>query len=67
MAAFYGNEQFPRRVVELLRDRGHNVLTVQEADNRGLSDAAVIVCYGRKSRGFDAESKGLYQATSSKW
>lgn len=38
MAVFYANEQFPRRVVELLREFNHDVLTVQEADNRGLSD-----------------------------
>jgi len=42
MVAFYGNEQFPRRVVEFLRDFGHDVLTVQEADNRGLSDNLVL-------------------------
>lgn len=42
MANFYANEQFPRRVVELLRDLGHDVLTVQEADNRGLPDNEVL-------------------------
>ena len=42
MAAFYANEQFPRRVVELLRELEHDVLTVQEADNHGLSDEKVI-------------------------
>ena len=42
MAAFYANEQFPRRVGELLRCFGHDVLTVQEAGNRGLSDEAVL-------------------------
>jgi hypothetical protein len=42
MTAFYANEQFPRRVVEFLRDFSHDVLTVQEADNRGLSDESVV-------------------------
>ena len=42
MAVFYANEQFPRRVVELLREFNHDVLTVQEADNRGLSDEKVV-------------------------
>lgn len=42
MAAFYANEQFPRRVVELLRNLGHDVMTVQEAGNRGLSDGEVL-------------------------
>ncbi|MEM9483443.1 MAG: DUF5615 family PIN-like protein [Cyanobacteria bacterium P01_F01_bin.116] len=42
MAAFYANEQFPRRVVEFLRSLDHDVLTVQEADNRGLSDDQVL-------------------------
>lgn len=38
MVEIYANEQFPRRVVEFLRSLNHDVLTVQEADNRGLSD-----------------------------
>ena len=33
MARFYADEQFPKRVVELLRSLGHHVLTVQEAGN----------------------------------
>lgn len=33
MARFYADEQFPLQVVELLRDLGHDVLTVQEAGN----------------------------------
>lgn len=36
MARFYGDEQFPLRVVEYLRDLGHDVLTVQEAGNANL-------------------------------
>ncbi|MBE9066032.1 DUF5615 family PIN-like protein [Leptolyngbya cf. ectocarpi LEGE 11479] len=42
MAALYANEQFPRRVVEFLRSLDHDVLTVQEANNRGLSDDQVL-------------------------
>lgn len=42
MAAFYANEQLPRRVVEFLRSLDHDVLTLQEADNRGLSDEEVL-------------------------
>ncbi|MEO1508276.1 MAG: DUF5615 family PIN-like protein, partial [Cyanobacteria bacterium J06633_23] len=42
MVAFYANEQFPRRVVELLRSLGCDFLTVQEADNRGFSDDKVL-------------------------
>lgn len=33
MARFYADEQFPLQVVELLRNLGHDVLTVQEAGN----------------------------------
>jgi predicted nuclease of predicted toxin-antitoxin system len=33
MARFYADEQFPFQVVELLRNVGHDVLTVQEAGN----------------------------------
>ena len=36
MARFYADEQFPLRVVEYLRDLGHDVLTVQEAGNANL-------------------------------
>ncbi|MGB3267380.1 MAG: DUF5615 family PIN-like protein [Microcoleus sp.] len=38
MARLYGDEQFPREVVELLRAMGHNILTVQEAgkDNQKI-------------------------------
>ncbi|GET42835.1 DUF5615 family PIN-like protein [Microseira wollei] len=42
MAALYADEQFPRRVVEILRDLGHDVLTVQEAGNAGLPDEEVV-------------------------
>lgn len=33
MARFYADEQFPKRVVELLRSLGRDVLTVQKAGN----------------------------------
>lgn len=33
MANFYADEQFPFQVTELLRNLGHDVLTVQEAGN----------------------------------
>jgi hypothetical protein len=50
MAALYANEQFPRRVVEYLRAFGHDVLTVQEADNRGMSDESVVAFATSKNR-----------------
>ncbi|GET37563.1 DUF5615 family PIN-like protein [Microseira wollei] len=36
MARLYADEQFPKRVVELLRNLGHDVLTVQEAGKANL-------------------------------
>ena len=42
MAYLYADEQFPRQVVELLRSLEHDVLTVQEVSNAGLSDEAVL-------------------------
>ena len=33
MARLYADEQYPKRVVELLRNLGHDILTVQEAGN----------------------------------
>ncbi len=36
MAAIYANENFPRRVVEALRELGHDVLTSQEAGRANL-------------------------------
>ncbi|MGV0027807.1 DUF5615 family PIN-like protein [Phormidesmis priestleyi] len=42
MADLYADEQFPQSVVEGLRSLQHNVLTVQEADNRGLPDEEVL-------------------------
>ncbi|MBE8997600.1 MULTISPECIES: DUF5615 family PIN-like protein [unclassified Nostoc] len=44
MARFYADEQFPFPVVELLRALGHDVLTVQEAENadQGVPDEEVL-------------------------
>jgi hypothetical protein len=42
MADLYADEQFPREVVNQLRDLAHDVLTVQEADNRGEPDENVL-------------------------
>jgi predicted nuclease of predicted toxin-antitoxin system len=36
MARLYADEQFPRLASELLRNLGHDVLTVQEAGNANL-------------------------------
>lgn len=44
MARLYADEQFPHIVVRLLRDLGHDVLTVQEAGkaNQKIPDEAVL-------------------------
>jgi predicted nuclease of predicted toxin-antitoxin system len=42
VASLYADEQFPRKVSELLRTLGHDVLTVQEAGNTGSSDPDVL-------------------------
>ena len=44
MARLYADEQFPRKVSELLRRMGHDVLTVQEAGNAnlGIPDEEVL-------------------------
>lgn len=44
MARFYADEQFPFPVVELLRALGHDVLTVQKAENadQGIPDEEVL-------------------------
>jgi predicted nuclease of predicted toxin-antitoxin system len=44
MARFYADEQFPFQVVELLRNFGHDVLTVQEAGkaNQRIPDEQVL-------------------------
>jgi hypothetical protein len=50
VAAFYANEQFPQQVVQFLRALGHDVLTVQEAGNRGLADDEVLTFASRTHR-----------------
>jgi predicted nuclease of predicted toxin-antitoxin system len=42
--SFYSNECFPRPVVIILRELGHNVLTTHEAgkSNRGIPDESVL-------------------------
>ena len=42
MARLYADEQFPRPVVEYLRNLGHDVLTLQEAGHAGSSDPEVF-------------------------
>lgn len=42
MARLYADEQFPLPVVRLLREMGHDILTVQEAGNTSASDPAVL-------------------------
>ena len=44
MARLYADEMFPRKVSELLRTMGHDVLTVQEAGkaNLGIPDEQVL-------------------------
>ena len=44
MSRLYADEQFPRAVSQLLRDMGHDVLTVQDAGNAnlGISDENVL-------------------------
>ena len=50
MARFYADEQFPRRIVETLQALGHDVLTVQAADNRGLPDEDVLAFATQENR-----------------
>jgi predicted nuclease of predicted toxin-antitoxin system len=44
MARLYMDEQFPKIVIQLLREMGHDVLTVQEAGkgNLGIPDEDVL-------------------------
>lgn len=44
MALLYANENFPRKVVDMLRTKGHDVLTTFEAGNAGqaIPDSAVL-------------------------
>lgn len=52
MARLYADEQFPRVVVELLRQMSHNILTVQEAgkDNQKIPDQEVLAFAVSKNR-----------------
>ena len=42
MARLYADEQFPFPVVTLLRNLGHDALTIQEAGNAGDDDPEVL-------------------------
>ena len=42
MARLYADEQFPFTVVKLLRNLGHDALTIQEAGNAGDDDPEVL-------------------------
>lgn len=50
MALLYADENFDYRVVEHLRLLGHDVLTVQEAGERGGDDARVLAYATATSR-----------------
>ncbi|MCB0163079.1 MAG: DUF5615 family PIN-like protein [Anaerolineae bacterium] len=52
MAQLYSNENFPRQVVEELRQLGHDVLTTQEAGNAGqaVPDEAVLDFAAKNNR-----------------
>ncbi len=50
MARFYADEDLPAPVVQMLRDLGHEVLTVQEAGRRGTSDPQVLADAAADSR-----------------
>ena len=50
MVALYADEPFPRGVVNNLRVLGHDILTVQEADNRGDSDEQVVIFAKQQGR-----------------
>lgn len=42
MAGLYADEQFPFPIVALLRNLGHDALTIQEAGNAGDDDPEVL-------------------------
>ncbi|HEY9618951.1 MAG TPA: DUF5615 family PIN-like protein [Crinalium sp.] len=50
MARFYADEQFPYRTIEALQALGHDILTVQAADNRGLPDEDVLAFATQEKR-----------------
>jgi predicted nuclease of predicted toxin-antitoxin system len=52
MLRLYADEQYPYPVVELLRNLGYDVLTVQEAGkaNQGISDSEVLAFATQENR-----------------
>ena len=52
MARLYANENFPYQVVEILRELGHDVLTVQEAGkgNQEIGDDEVLTFATEQNR-----------------
>ncbi len=52
MARLYSNENFPLPVVDELRKRGHDVLTIQETgrSNQAMSDEDVLTFANSKNR-----------------
>ena len=66
MAQLYADEQFPRAVSQLLRNMGHDVLTVQEAGNAnlGIPDDQVLAFAISNNRAVcHHQSPRLYQIT----
>ena len=52
MASFYTNENFPTKVVDYLREMGHDVLTSYEAGNANqrIPDEDVLECAAKAGR-----------------
>jgi predicted nuclease of predicted toxin-antitoxin system len=50
MARLYADEQFPFPVVALLRNFGHDALTIQEAGNAGDDDPEVLAFAANNDR-----------------
>ena len=61
MARLYADEDFPGPVVEMLRDLGHDVLTVQEAGRRGAADPQVLADATADSRAVLTHNHRHYQ------
>ncbi|XZN89050.1 MAG: DUF5615 family PIN-like protein [Microcoleus sp.] len=59
MARLYADEQYPYPVVQLLRDLGHDVLTVQEAGkaNQGIPDSDVLAFASSEKRAVITENR----------
>ncbi len=59
MARLYADEQYPYPVVELLRDLGHDVLTVQEAGraNQKIPDPDVLAFASSEQRAVITENR----------